>query len=308
YNTYLMLGVLAVTWLFLPFLYWAGLRFNARMSSYRNVRFDFTAPLISMFKIILFYPLLTIATLGGVLAGAWYVNMAFAEFFAAIYIFLVPYLFIKWKVMLDNHIYDHYSYGECEFETILSKKEYFFAYANATGLYIGMFVGLIVSIVLLGFIFHDSTFIRQLMIDFDRYNNGFRTHVPFAVYIMVFLSYLVTGLMGWAWKSTIFYRIRNHIYENISVYIPGGKTLQVTSILEFKPFVGLVLSNILMLFFSFGLAWPATRVRLAEHFTENTLIEGELDVAIASNADLQDVNVFGEEADDFFGMNDDFGI
>lgn len=60
-------GLLVVLFLASPFLMVAGLRFNARMSAYRGIRFDFTGTVSESYKVNLFWPLLIVPTLGLIL-------------------------------------------------------------------------------------------------------------------------------------------------------------------------------------------------------------------------------------------------
>ena len=69
--------LLAVLVLASPWLMVAGLRFNARMSAYRGIRFDFTGTVSEAYKIHLFWPLLIVPTLGLILPYLSYRNARF---------------------------------------------------------------------------------------------------------------------------------------------------------------------------------------------------------------------------------------
>ena len=56
--------VVGAFYLFLPFLIYKSLRFNARNTSYRNIRFHFLGTLKESYKVYLFWPLLLPFTLG----------------------------------------------------------------------------------------------------------------------------------------------------------------------------------------------------------------------------------------------------
>lgn len=61
------MALLAVLMVASPWLMVAGLRFNARMSAYRGIRFDFTGTVSESYKIYLFWPMLILPTLGLIL-------------------------------------------------------------------------------------------------------------------------------------------------------------------------------------------------------------------------------------------------
>jgi uncharacterized membrane protein YjgN (DUF898 family) len=71
------MALLAVLVVASPWLMVAGMRFNARMSAYRGIRFDFTGTVSESYKVNLFWPLLIVPTLGLILPYVSYRSTRF---------------------------------------------------------------------------------------------------------------------------------------------------------------------------------------------------------------------------------------
>ncbi len=115
-----------------PWVIWKSIQFNARMTSFRNVRFGFLGSLRDSYRYLLFIPLIPL--LAAFLAGVvmWFVtgNSAPGPYVTlAVIAFITTYLMIPFiqKAVTDYYIGNH-RYGQGMLQTDLSTKRYYLIY------------------------------------------------------------------------------------------------------------------------------------------------------------------------------------
>lgn len=246
-----LVGIVLLFILFLisPWLLILSLRFNLRMTSYRQIRFAFHGRYGEAFVIFALLPLASVLTL-----------------FIAL-----PWVFKK----MDQFIYGNISYGDKPIEFKAGAGKYYIASLACMGI-----------ITLLMFLFGAGIFASFFLLD------GARDLAPFIPFIVIPLYFLIFSLASAIYGGII----RNHIYNNSE--IQGISTFR--SSIRVLPYAGLIMSNLLLMLITLGLAYPWTRIRKSRFLANAT----ELQIQPAADALIDTVeqksSVTGDEAAGFF--------
>ncbi|MDN3653327.1 YjgN family protein [Thalassotalea ponticola] len=215
--------LLGLGFLFLtPFLICSSMRFKMRMSSYRNVRFDFTGRYGQAAINFILLPVLSVFTL---------------------------YLLLPWAFKrIDQFIVSNTKYGNKQFDTNLSTGTYY--EASLLTLFIALGVGIVFFVALAMFGLNPEMMADQAAL------SGVMTFVIFAVYI-IFFTFIQA-----------FYKamIRNHIFASSKI----DGVAKFDSHFTFSSLAFLQLTNLLALIFTFGLAYPWTRIRSIRYNVNRT--------------------------------------
>lgn len=172
------LGILAVLLFLFPWILNQSLRFNLRMSSYRNVRFSFKGSYGEAFIYWILLPIASVFTL---------------------------YLMLPWALKkADQYVFNNISYGDKPFITELKTGEYYetslWVFLTSLGLMVGMFIVML----LLGGVGAAAD------LDFQSNKSSLTTLMivgsgVFYVFMISVLSAIYRG------------RIRNHILQNTEI-------------------------------------------------------------------------------------------
>ncbi|MGL4490025.1 MAG: YjgN family protein [Rhizobiaceae bacterium] len=234
-NFYPIAGlVFAVGLLFaLPWLITSGLRFNARVTSYANVRFGFDGKYWGAAKAFLLGPILSSFTLG----------------------LLTP-VASKWAA---KYVFNNLRYGGKRFETQPSLGAIYKAWLIPAGITI-VGLGILALTVYL-----NRTGLDTMLSESD-FTNSDEPPVAFVavIYIITIALFLVYALAG------IFYRaaVRNIVLD--ATQLEGGH--QLGSDLPRLGYVWIVVSNFFATIFTLGLLRPWAAVRLARYEAEHTTV------------------------------------
>ena len=291
----------------LPWAVWRSTMFNARMTSYRNVRFGFRGELGRMYLYLLVLPLMPLVVAGltaGVLAGAGVIDAGgvFAVIVAGILLF---YMLVPWvHCMLAEYLADRYRYGRAPFAARLSTTRFYAVYIQALALATALSLGVAAAAFLVAWgtgLVDGDTALATL----STMNGGTadeRTTVFFPLPVLALFPLL---LLTSYFVSAFFQgRIRNHLHDRIVV---DGR-VRFESTVRTWPLWRLLVGNLVLLVVTLGFAWPWTRVRLARFFAERTAVlsTGALHAIVDDERATQ--NAFGEELGDAFDMDVDVGF
>jgi uncharacterized membrane protein YjgN (DUF898 family) len=223
----------------LPWLVTSGLRFNARVTSYANVRFGFDGKYWGAAKAFLLGPLLSVFSLG----------------------LLTP-IASKWSA---NYVLNNMRYGGKPLQTNPKLGDIYKVWLIPAGVTI-VGLGLLALIV-----FANMSGIQGFMSDAD-FSNSDEPPLAFiaVIYTIMLAFFLVYALAG------LFYRagVRNLVLN--ATQIDGGH--QLGSDLPRLQYVWVVVSNFFATILTLGLLRPWAAVRLARFEAEHTsvAINGEI--------------------------------
>jgi len=225
-----------------PWLVCRALMFNARVSSYRNVRFNF----------------------GGKYGGAFvsYILLPFASVFTLY--FLSP---VVTQNQQDFTINNH-KYGNREFNFRSDMGPYFSAYFIALGM--GVVLLIAVSTLVFGSMAGGSALADLGSIDpNDTQAMGMLYLVIIAVYVAFFIGIV---------PAFLFYRarMRNLAYNNM---ILDGRHRFLSDV-RARDYIGIAISNAIVVLLTIGFMMPWARVRMARYLASKTALiaGGPLDV------------------------------
>lgn len=246
-----------------PWLIVSSLRFAARNSSYRNVRFNFVGTLWQATKVYIFWPLLMVITLG---ITAPLARRARDYFF------------------VNNH-----TFGGKPFHTQFDGIRIYAIYFLAFGLSVG---GLIV----LGVLFYGA--LAALGVTFDP--NVMKEGTPppaglIAVFIIVYLAFLFLGSLI---LQVVQVLVFNLIVNN--TVLDGRHRL--TAHLSPIPMAWIVLTNLLLLLVTLGFYYPWARVRLAKYQFEHMGIDATTSLDEFTSEAIATQGAIGEEIAGFFDL------
>jgi len=245
-----------------------AIRFNARMTSYRNVRFNFE----------------------GTAGGAWlrFVLYPFLLYLSAILIigiFLVPFL----TRSINRYSINNYRYGDRPFSFDSDIGPYYLGYMKM----IGLMVLLIASIFGIGYLFRDAF-------------AGFTSAgTPGAGALTVFYTLYGLFIFGFVAASLVYrVAVRNTIFNNAIL----DDKHEFVSTFGTPKYAFIIITNVLAVIFSMGLAMPWARVRIARYVADNTKVIAKGDLGGYTSAVIETHGVTAAEYADIEGFDIDLGI
>lgn len=304
------LGLLIVMF---PWAVWRSLRFNARASSYRNIRFGFEGKASPPYLNIVIIPLVVLGLLG---LTAYAIANQFgaahleqlsslsettagvigAGVFTALILLLALLIPLLHKNLISYSLNNH-RYGTAGFSAQISTGRIY-------GIHLLTILFTLFSLAIIGAVVFGlfQLFLRSSAL-FDSSDLLTRLE-PYADILSGVLVYTIaipiTGLAVAFFRS----RIRNHRYNATTI----GSSVQLKSTTTVWSLWWLNLSNLALLIFSLGLAYPFTKIRSARYFADRTsvIVAGKLDSF--TEREKTRLQAMGEEMADAFDVEFDIGI
>ncbi|HPE61123.1 MAG TPA: YjgN family protein [Thiolinea sp.] len=300
------LMVLLLMALFVPWVIWKSLRFTARASSYRNVRFSFDGTLGQTYKYFFWIPGSILITAGLLALGLWLTRPTLAPDLVVGLItsaLLLTYLLYPWFQRLFTSFYlDYHRYGQGRFQSQLETGEYYVIYLLTLvfGLLITAGVGLILALTvqLLG---HAG--LLEGLQTLGQPDPEF-TFPPLLTLVIVALLYLPLLVLGSWLRSYFKASLRNHVYSSTRL----DHVLLLRSDMGTWRLFLIYVSNTVLVLLSLGLAYPWARIRLARYSARCTsaILQGSLDGYVTRQQ--EQVSAVGEELGDAFDVDVDMGL
>ncbi len=309
----LALQIVGIVYLFLvllaPWAIWRSTIFNARMSSYRNIRFGFTGGVGKFYWYLLILPFLPLIVLSaiayGVFALGLFPEVARGHFVAGAPIvvgglvalgFLLMYLLVPYvHCKLSQYTIDHYKYGQAEFDAELSVRRYYLIYAQSGGLVLLIFV----VFSTLGWLFTsfgvDGLNMASMLEDGEP--------GPLLTYLLMGAYFVFLGVL---YLAMVFFqsRIRNYLYRRTLV----GSEVQPDSTVTARGLFWLTLTNLLLVIVTLGFGYPWAAVRKARFFAGNTAAWSALPLEGFVADQQARVSAMGEEIGDALDMDLNIGL
>ncbi len=187
------------------------------------------------------------------------------------------YLAFPWVMrQMDKYVYDHITFGGKPFSLNSSISHYF-----------GIMVICLIISVLIMIVVAGGVFVAVGGGDFDIEGTGMVLLPMFAFAYLL----LVYGVMGFYQAN-----IHNHIMMNLKM----DGVASFTSTLSVVGFIGLVITNFLLLVVTAGLAFPVTQIRMRAYLSKATMITLEPGIDTVVNTVLDEDSALGEEAAGMF--------
>jgi len=277
--------------LILPWLVWRSLMFNMKVSSFSNVHFSFRGKLRTSYKIFLGYPLLMFLLMiflgvlsvivtnvleertideNVVIAGGILIGLL--VFVAYIYLMAVIQKKSK-EYMIGNSFY-----GQGEFSTELETKKFLSIYFKGVGLALIPFVMMGVGIVGAG----SAPGVEALI-------------------LIGYFGFIFISLLAGAY---IVSRSRAYVYANTKL----DNKVAFESTLTARALAWVMFTNFLMVIFTFGLAMPWAKVRMANLMLENTLVDTSVGFNEYITQQQQAGGAIGEQIGEAFDVDMDVGF
>lgn len=299
--------------LFAPWAIWRSLVFNARMTSYRNVRFGFAGkvgPLYRHVFLLPILPLLIVAVVLGVQYALGVIQFDVADPAAksrtatilglsiglgitGTYL-LIPYI----QKSLTGYYLDGHRYGQGRFSASLATAFYYLVYLKL----------IVIGFLLLAAVVALIVVAQAAMPDFgvipDRSGTVGESGISSAqLWLTTPLLLLFVAASVWM-KAYTQSRFRNYAYsklglDDVAVFRSG---------MTVNGLFGVQLTNLILMVLSLGLAWPWARVRLTRYRLETLAlrIDGSLDEYLTQARRRQ--SALGEEVGEAFDLDLDLGM
>ena len=307
-HPFISIGGYVILALLLPWAMWRSIKFNMRMTSYRNVRFGFDGKLGPMYMYLLVMPLIPLLV-AAVVAGGLYMSgiAAVTELvgLGVVGVFAI-YLIYPWiHKRLANYMLRNYRYGTAKFSGELSTGRFYAIYIKA--FFLSLLVYFAVLLVGAGIAFLLSS-LGILGPDF--FESFFQNPEQFGQtgsilgILAVVFFYLVIFFIGTLITSYFRSRLREHLFDNGIL----DQRVDPESTVTARGLWWISISNILILVFTLGFGYPWTKVRMARYIADNTVLyaEDSLDNFVSDEKDK--VGALAEELGEAFDMDIDVGF
>jgi uncharacterized membrane protein YjgN (DUF898 family) len=263
-----------VLFLAMPWVIWQSIKFNARMTSYRHVRFAFDGPLEKVYRYILFLPLLPVLATTGIGIIVWLVSVNI-EMSAILILIVIAILGVYILVpsvqqLITAYTINNYRYGQSRFRTELSVAIFYRTYllVLAWSLIFIIFVGILMSLTV------DVTGITLGTL--TRLASGELIYPNINIIITIIaLIYLGVILLGIWFKAYIRAKLRNHIVDQTQLV----HVCKMHSNMTVGGLFSFYIANFILLLVSLGLAYPWVKVRIARFTLDATevMAQGRMD-------------------------------
>jgi uncharacterized membrane protein YjgN (DUF898 family) len=247
-TVYPLLGI-ATPFIFLailPLFIVRSLRFNARITSYRNIRFDFTGTPWGAFKSVILGGLVAVFTLG----------------------ILAPFA-SRW---VNRYVFNHLRYGDRGFETDPKAGDIYRGWLiPALMVVLGILIALVAAWI------YVMPFVFQMMGEMDQFNGEERLGLTIlAVYAVVIPLLLIFWIAGFVYHVAV-----RNIVMNSTMF---DKVHPLYSDLSRGRYFWIVVSNFVLTVITLGLMRPWAAVREARYMAEHSGIvpQGDMGEIMAS--------------------------
>jgi uncharacterized membrane protein YjgN (DUF898 family) len=294
-----------------PWLIWKSLQFNARMMSYRNVRFSFKGTLKEAYTILLLIPFIPLILTGIVFLLLYLISgeLSLEVILAILPItFLATYLLFPYIQQLFTSYYiNHQKYGQGNFFTQLSSKKYYKTYLFMI-LWVSLLImatSAILTIIMAIFTGIDAYTNIQSLGSYDEQMSpavieGVIATMIFMV-IPIYLAFIFVGLWAKAYLET---HIRAYVFHHTQL----DQVLRLKSNLAIGKLFIIYATNTLAIIFTMGLAYPWAIIRLTRYKIESidAIVTGDLSNYVNQQQEKQ--SALGDEVGNAFDLDLDLGM
>ncbi|MBD8107589.1 YjgN family protein [Erwinia persicina] len=258
----------------IPWIIIRSWRYNALMSSFRGVRFNYLCRVGRAYWTMYLCPVLLIVALYAVMALIGMVAINTGSMSVSLILgivgfvaFLAGLAAVQGIVAALNHdLYiNNMSYGSLPFKAELSKKAFIKMVLIS---FLIMLPFLIVAGMLIGTLFVSIFYsIAMGMTDPEMLNSLMAGNM-----LNIFLTFMVLLFGALVSSAYLVVAQRNYVFGQTKL----GEKLRLKSTMSTGSFLGLTLTNTLIVIFTLGLGTPIAEVRLARYMANSTALEGDI--------------------------------
>ena len=285
----------------IPWIVIRSWRYNALMSSFRGVRFNYLCRIGRAYWVMFLCPLLMVVGLylliGLVAMSA--INLGSLSASLAIGVIALVLLLVGGAVVqgvvsaLNHDLYiNNLSFGTQPFKAQLSKKAFIKIVLVSFLIFLPF---LVVTGLLVGSLFVSLIYAAAMGVTDPQMMGAMMGEHLFSLFLAMFVM-ILGGLFSSAYLVVA---QRNYAFGQTKI----GEALQLKSTLSTGAFLGLVLTNSLIVLFTLGLGTPIAEVRLARYMANSTALIGDLSlVTVQAHHDTAGTAV-AEEVAAAFDLN-----
>lgn len=291
------LALLLLLALAAPWIIWNSIRFNTRMSAYRNVRFSFYGKIGPVYFNILMLPLIPLlitAVLGFVL---YFTGLVSEQKIALLTIpgILAFYLILPLvQARMAGYFINHAAFGQGKFTAEIGAGTYYTTYLKAFLITIGFLIAFVAIAALAS--------MAGAISSMGNMQPGQMPQGPI-VAIMILAYVLMVSIFIWI-GAFVAVRIRNYLFDSTSL----DRNFQLQSTMATAGLFKVYLTNTLIVILTLGLGFPWAAVRLARYKAEQTSAEvaGDLSGYVTQQQSYQ--SALGDELGDAFDLGMDIAL
>lgn len=298
------LGLALLLAVAIPWLIWRSMKFNMNVTSFNNVKFKFIGQLGESYVIFLVYPILFFISIGAVFTAIAYLRSGWVMaigmiFFLVLQLFFVAYLSVK----KNSYIINSSLYGQGKFNTNLEMKN--FVKIIIKSFFINLLLLVVAGIVLISiaYVSVDSIGILEKIRLYND-NPEVMASILHMIAPLLFVMYILIIIAGFITMAYYTVRTREYIFDNTML----DEKIEFSSTLKFVKLAFIILTNLLVILFTLGLAIPWAKVRLTRYMLENTYLSSNKDLTVYINEKQNKESAIGEEIGDVFDVDVGFAI
>ena len=282
----------ALLFLLMPWAICRSTAFNTNVSSFRNVRFGFDGKASRYYKYMFLLPLIPIALLATIAAALYFTKAVPPETLFALIpigVFALYGMFPLIQGKISAYSIGQSKFGTANFETTIQARKFYSYYIKMVGM--GVVIMLAVMVAIGGLIAISGESLQSALAEESTASAGMMA--------MLGVGYLLMMLGATFMRSYYRTRLRNYQFNN--TVLDGDMELQST--ISVKSLWVLEFTNLLLVVFTLGLAYPWVAVRTARFMAANTYVNAKRTADHFISDQGHKVSAVGEEIGDAFDMD-----
>lgn len=301
---------LGLSFLFLPWLVWRSMKFNARVTSFSSIRFKFNGTLKEAFWI---YGVLAFAAMlfGGLIPGYFIyesieaksssIEIQMLAFIIIVCLVVSLYIFGVMQKKMNEYMLGNMQYGLSKFSTNFQTKEFLKIVFNVSVLALVIVLGVIVGLILFALAVHGVEGLMSFVAGIEQSRN---VDMERSVKLMGVLGVIIIMIGGMYLYSYWIAKKREYVFANTVLDGSVGFRSRLTP----AKLMYVIATNYLVVLLSFGFARPVAKVRMARAKVNNTDISGDVDLNSFIGERVKEESALGEEIGDVFDVDFDVGF
>ena len=295
---------------FIPWIIWRSLKFNMRMTSFSNVRFSFIGDLKSSYIIYMLIPILGYIAIALLVFGSMLpmtrqdsVSAGAVILFAVAVMAAIPLAICLtgfFTKKASEYQIGQTKFGQGRFFIDISTGKFIKIILKKTLIIIA---SLLLLSILSGLIFAATMSGGFNFGSISSDMEGAEAHPLLIVgFLIVYFGFIATFLFATAYS---FSRQRQYLFENTTL----DNAITFKSTVGAKGYFYVLVTNMLLVLFTIGLALPWAKVRVARYIADNSWIEAsDIDINSYLTQKEQEQSAIGEEIGDVLDIDIDIAI